>query len=149
MIRTLAFAGLVLALTGCNSTTYYAEGISVAARDRDLAQCEAEARASYPPRLVTRLTPRVFHPGSSTCDATGVCVTEPPYWTGRTPYQEDLNEDIRDRAVVGCMGGRGYAQVSLPICERDAAVTPSVIMAPLGADTCLLRNGGTSLIVAP
>lgn len=149
MTRAFCLALLGLTLSACTFTEYYAEGVSVATRDRDLALCEAEAQAAYPPRLVTRFTPRVFHPGRTSCDASGACVMTPGYWEGGHPYQEDLNEDIRARAVTGCMGGRGYAQVSLPVCDSGAAVTPSTVMAPLTSQTCLLRAGGSSLIVNP
>mgnify|MGYP000126432776 CR=1 FL=1 len=149
MTRPIPLILAVLFLASCQVTEYYAEGQSVAARDRDIALCEAEALASYPPRIVTRYTPRMFRPGRTVCDPMRNCVTSAGFWEGGDPYSEDLNEDVRARAIVGCMGARGYAQVSLPICPADPPVTPSTIMAPLTDRTCIIRNGGTALIVTP
>jgi hypothetical protein len=149
MIRPAAFALTFLTLAACNVTEYYAEGRSVADRDRDIALCEAEAVSAYPPSIVTLYTPRVFHPGQTTCDAAGTCVTSAGYWEGGDPYSEDVNEDLRRRAIAGCMGGRGYARVSLPVCSSDQPVRASTIMAPLTDDTCVVRSGGASMIVNP
>lgn len=82
MIRPAAVALAVLALSACQVTEYYAEGRSLATRDRDIALCEAEALISFPPRIVTRFTPRVFRPGATTCNAAGTCVTSVGYWEG-------------------------------------------------------------------
>ena len=103
----------------------------------------------FPPRIVTRFTPRVFHPGTTSCDAAGNCVTTPGHWTGGQPYSVDLNEGQRATAFAGCMGGRGYARVSLPICPSGQSVRASTVMAPLTDDTCVIRNGGVSMIVNP
>jgi hypothetical protein len=149
MIRPIAVALALLTLSACQVSEYYAEGQSIAARDRDIAICEAEALTTYPPRIVTRFTPRIFHPGQTTCDAAGNCVTSAGYWEGGQPYSEDLNEDLRARAITGCMGGRGYARVSLPVCSSDQPVRASTIMAPLTNDTCVIRSGGASMIVNP
>ncbi|WP_071675028.1 hypothetical protein [Nioella nitratireducens] len=137
------------ALAACDVTEYYAEGRSVADRSRDLAQCEAEALSRYPERLVTRYTPRVFHPGAQTCDASGTCTATPGYWEGGDPYIEDLNEDRRDRALAGCMGRRGYSEIRLPICDPNLNATPSTIMAPLTDSTCVIPARSGALIVSP
>lgn len=149
MIRPAAFFAALLTLSACQVTEYYAEGRSLATRDRDIALCEAEAMTTYPPRIVTRFTPRIFRPGTTTCDAAGNCVTSAGYWEGGQPYTEDLNEDLRAGAVTGCMGGRGYARVSLPTCPADQPVRASTVMAPLTDRTCVIRQGGASMIVNP
>ena len=76
-------------------------------------------------------------------------MTTPGHWTGGQPYSVDLNEGQRATAFAGCMGGRGYARVSLPICPSGQSVRASTVMAPLTDDTCVIRNGGVSMIVNP
>ncbi len=139
----------LIVLAACDVTEYYAEGRSVADRSRDLAQCEADALSQYPERLVTRYTPRIFHPGSQTCDAAGTCTATPGYWDGGDPFVEDLNEDRRARAIAGCMGQRGYAEVSLPVCDPNLNAAPSTIMAPLTDSTCVIPARTGALIVNP
>lgn len=149
MPRSLAVAIAALALAACQSTVYYAEGVTVAARESDLGQCRSEARRDFPPRLETRYTPHVFRPAVQTCDADGSCTVTPPYWDGGAPYTVDRNEPARRQAVVACMGRLGYTQVRLPRCRGDQTVTPSTIMAPLQSDTCLIRTSDSSLVVNP
>lgn len=149
MTRLVLAALLTLPLVGCQYTEYYAEGVSIATRERDRAQCEAEARDAYPPLMETRFTPRVYHPGRVRCDGAGTCEVTPGFWEGGDRYRVDLNEDARDRAIAGCMGGRGYAQVRLPVCERGQTVAPSTVMAPLTAESCLLMTGGSAMFVTP
>ena len=150
--RRLAVPGLLLAslaLAACMTTTsvYYAEGVSVAQRQADFATCEAEARAAYPYLPETRYTPRRLVPPESTCTPEGDCVITPAYWEGGEPFTVDVNEDVRQRAVAGCMGARGYTRIGLPRCEPGAAVTASPIMAPLTGQTCAYRQGGGSTLV--
>lgn len=149
MTRIILTTCALLALTACRFDAYYAEGVTIASRDRDRAQCQAEAQRALPERMVTRFTPRQFHPGTTVCDAANICVINAPYWTGGDPYTVDLNEDQREGAVTSCMAARGYTLISLPSCPTGAPIAASTRMAPLTTDTCLLnrRNGG--LIVNP
>lgn len=142
---------VVLGLSGCAGVqTYYAEGVSLATRDRDIALCERAAVQDFPVEQAIRTRPRVFHPGRQICDAEGRCVLEPGHWTGGEIYTVDLNRDARARAVVGCMGGRGYTLISLPSCNLDGPVAASTVMPRLTEGTCAIsRRGTTPYIVNP
>lgn len=140
--------GMVLALSGCFAIdTYYAEGVSIATRDRDIAICERQAMQDYPILRDIRRTPRVFHPGRQVCDSNGNCVLEPGYWTGGETYTVDLNRNPRARAVVGCMGGRGYTLLSLPVCNLDGPVAASTVMPTLTSETCVVNRQGIGALV--
>ncbi len=149
MKNILFLASSLLALAACQSDTYYAEGVSIGQRDSDLARCNSEAHRDHPPNLITRYTPRVFHPGTQVCTAPGVCHMTAPYWTGGNPYTVDLNRQVRSSTVTGCMADRGYTLISLPSCRQGTA-SASTTMAPLGSDTCLIdRENGGALVVNP
>ena len=141
--------GMVLALSGCFAIdTYYAEGVSIATRDRDVGICERQALVDFPVEQAIRTRPRVFHPGRQICDAEGNnCVLEPGYWTGGEVYTVDLNRSARARGVIGCMGGRGYMLISLPSCNLNGPVAASTIMPALSKDSCAIARGGASPFV--
>lgn len=136
--------GLALGLLGGCGTTglYYAEGVSAAARDVDLAQCQAAALRAFPYLAETRYTERRFVPPTETCTEDGTCTRTRGYFEGGEPYTVDANEDLRRADANACMIQRGYSRVSLPICAAGTAVAASTAMAPLGPDTCILRSRG-------
>jgi len=149
MPRPTLILTALMALSACRFDTYYAEGAAIATRDRDLAQCQAEARRDLPPQLVTRYTPRQFHPGVQQCNAAGICTVSAPYWTGGDPYSVDMNETARAGSETACMAERGYTLISLPACPQGAAVAASTTMAALGTETCLLNRQNGALVVTP
>ena len=149
MPRPALILTALLALSACRFDTYYAEGASIAARDRDQAQCQAEARRDLPVQLITRVTPRQFHPGIRQCDAAGTCTVSAPYWTGGQPYSVDLNEEARAGAETACMAARGYTLISLPACPQGTAVAASTTMAALSPETCLINRQNGALVVTP
>lgn len=149
MKRFLVATLMLASLGGCQTSAYYAEGVSIHERDADQAICRDEARIRYPTNAITRFTPRVFNPGTTTCDAAGTCTTTQGYWSGGEAYTVDLNEDARREAAAACMARAGYARVSLPACSANSGASASSIMAPLNDDSCILRSGGTSMIVTP
>jgi hypothetical protein len=148
--RTLLCAALLLA--GCaRGTVYYAQGVDLATREADFAQCEAQALRDYPVRNQVRFTPRIYVPAERVCNAEGSCVTRRGYFEGGDPYTVDVNAEFRRTATRGCMGTRGYARVGLPFCAPDTAVRFSTVMPPLTDGTCIYRpgGGGASLVVNP
>jgi hypothetical protein len=152
MRPTLAALGAALALAACDTgTIYYAEGVDIATREADYAQCEIAALQEFPVRTEIRYTPSIFVPGRQVCDAQGACTVTPGRFEGGQPYTVDANADIRATATRGCMGERGYARVGLPFCEPETAIRPSVVMPPLGDGTCLYQPGGSgpALVVNP
>ncbi|MBF9059376.1 hypothetical protein HKCCSP123_09290 [Rhodobacterales bacterium HKCCSP123] len=141
-----------MALAACEATTvYYAEGVDLPTRAADLAQCEAQALREYPARTEIRYTPRIYVPADYVCTEAGDCSVVPGRFEGGEPYTVDANSDPRRSATRGCMGERGYARVGLPFCDRDSAVRPSLVMAPLTEATCLYRpaGGGQTMVVNP
>lgn len=149
MPRPAVILTALLALSACRVDTYYAEGAAIAMRDRDLAQCQAQARRDLPERIVTRYTPRRFHPGIPQWTAAGIRTLSPPYWTGGQPYDVDLNEAARAGAETACMAARGYTLISLPACPQGAAIAAATTMAPLTPETCLLTRQNGALVVTP
>ncbi|NKX46442.1 hypothetical protein [Roseicyclus persicicus] len=154
MRPTLAALAAVLALAACDPvapTTYYAEGVDLATRDADYAQCAAQALRDHPVRDEIRFTPRIYVPSRTSCTAAGACTTIPGYFEGGEPYTVDGNAGIRATATRGCMGERGYARVGLPYCAAETAIRPSVVMPPLADGTCLYRpdGRGPALVVNP
>jgi len=149
MPRSALILTALLAVSACRFDTYYAEGAAIAVRDRDLAQCQAEARRDLPERIVTRYTPRRFHPGIPQWNAAGIRTVSPPYWTGGEPYSVDLNEAARAGAETACMAARGYTLISLPACPQGTAVAASTTMARLTSETCLLNRQNGALVVTP
>lgn len=138
-------------LAGCaRFDTYYAEGIPIATRDRDLAQCEAEALVRFPVDIVIRRTPPTLRPPSTTCDAAGACTTTPGHWDWGEAYSVDVNAAARTRAVTGCMGGRGYARITLPACDLRQPPAVATTMPPLAPETCVInRRDGGRIVVTP
>jgi hypothetical protein len=139
-------------LVGCAApTVYYAAGVDLATRAADLSECEALATREYPVRAQTRFTPRLYVPAHRVCRADGTCTTTAGYFEGGEPYTVDANADLRRNAVRGCMGARGYARISLPICAPETRVRLSTVMPPLTEDTCLYRTTGSgpAMIINP
>lgn len=149
MARLSAFLVAFLALGACAQfDTYYAQGVSIAARDRDLAACEALARQQYPVSQSVRVRAPVFRPAITTCNAAGQCVTTGGFWDGPETYVVDVNEGARDRAIVGCMGGRGYTLITLPACRTDGPLAVPTVMPPLSAESCAISRRGTGVLIA-
>lgn len=152
MRPTVIGLGAALALAACDaSTVFFAEGVDLATREADLAQCEALALTEFPVRSQTRFTPRIFVPPETICSASGTCIVRPGYFDGGVPYSVDVNAEFRRTATRGCMGERGYARVGLPFCAPETRVQPSTVMPPLTEGTCLFRwtGDGPPLIVNP
>ena len=151
MILTTLCATLALAACDTGRAIYYAEGVNLPPRAADLAQCEALALQDYPIRTEIRFTPRIFVPARQSCTADGDCTLIPGYFKGGEPYTVDANADLRSRAIRGCMGARGYTQLTLPYCEPGTGVQPSLVMAPLTGATCLYRPGdsGEAMVLNP
>ena len=148
----LAVAMVMLVSSGCaGGTVYYAEGVDIATREADYAQCESLALSEYPVRSQTRFTPRIYVPAHQVCRAGGTCTIVPGYFDGGEPYTVDANAEFRRNAVRGCMGERGYARVALPQCRTETTLRPSPVMPPLTEGTCLYRptGSGPALIVNP
>ncbi|MBF9033625.1 hypothetical protein HKCCE2091_05185 [Rhodobacterales bacterium HKCCE2091] len=149
VMAAAALAGLA-GLSGCFPvTTWHREGVSVAARERDVAQCDARAFAAYPVAARTRVSPPVFHPPVQVCDAAGTCVTRPGWWEPGETYTVDLNEAPREASARACMAARGYTEVRLPPCEGGPIAAPR-IMPPITGESCAVARGpeGT-MIVTP
>jgi len=151
LIACLAALPVLAVLAACvPAPVYYAEGVTLAAREQDLGRCNAQAFASYPVRNVTRYRPRVFVPGTQSCDAAGVCTVTPPYWRGGEAYTVDVNAEARRAGGVACMGERGYARISLPRCAEGTVIQPTTTMPPLTGGTCIWdQTGGVPVVANP
>ncbi len=124
---------ILMLLSGCvPATFYFREGATVAAVDRALADCDADAARSVPVRNETRYTPlRVER--DLVCDANGVCDVE-INTEGGEPYVVDANSDRRQTVVAQCMAAARFTPVTLPACPPAVAR-----VAPAGATTTLPR----------
>ena len=141
-MRTVPLCLILFALAACDlsQTVYYAPGVTVAAREADLAQCQAGAFAQYPVRNETRYTPRRYVPPLQICDANGNCRLRPGFFEGGDPYTVDVNRTPRAAATRACMAAEGYTQIELPRCEPGTTVQRSTGMPPLSAGSCILQN---------
>lgn len=141
----------LLTLAACGGTTlYYAEGVTLAARDADQAQCSEAAGLAYPVALQTRREPPQYIPPQRICDSAGTCITEPGRFEPGDTFTTDVNAGLRSSAAQSCMARRGYSEIGLPFCEDGVAVTASTRMPALTQDTCLLRGyGAAPLVVNP
>ncbi len=150
-MRRLIFLTAFAALSGCGGATlYYAEGVTLAARDADLAQCSEAAGLAYPVALQTRREPPRFIPPRQVCDAAGTCVTYPGGFEAGEVFTTDVNAGLRRAATQSCMARQGYSEIGLPFCANGVVADASTRMPPLTQDSCLLRGyGAAPLVVNP
>lgn len=147
-----SFALLTAALAGCAPQTfYYGPGASVAAVDRALASCTAQAARDVPVVTETRYTPlRVIRYNS--CDGEGNCTPEIDT-EGGEPFEVDVNADRRAAQVQQCMARQGLAPVSLPVCSpavaRAAPAGVTTTLPRLTPQSCVVpRDGGLRIVTA-
>ena len=151
MMRKLIVLTLLASLAGCGGATlYYAEGVTLATRDADLAQCTEAAGLAYPVTLQTRREPPTYVPARQVCDAAGSCVTYPGGFEPGDTVTTDVNANLRRAATQSCMARQGYSEIGLPFCTDGVVVDASTRMPPLTQDSCLLRGyGAAPLVVNP
>lgn len=151
MARSLPAFACAIALAGCvSSNVYYAQGVDVTTRERDFAQCEAQALRDFPYLPEVRFTEHSFVPPTETCTPDGTCTRTGGYFEGGERYTVDANTDLRASAAGACMGAQGYRRISLPYCDEGTAVMPDPRMAELRDGTCVLRRGNApDLVVNP
>lgn len=145
---TIALVLCVL-LIGCLPvSTYYAEGVSVARRDRDNLDCDVAALRDAPVANQTRQSPPLYIPRRS-CDRRGRCYGRGGYWVPGDIYSVDVNARLRSRVKAQCMADRGYRPVKIPACPvsiANAAPPGTTTVLPrLGPNSCAIRNDDGSL----
>lgn len=138
-------------LIGCFPvSTYYAEGVSVAKRDRDELACDVAALRDAPVANQTRQTAPIFVPQRS-CDRHGRCYGGGGYWVPGNVYTVDVNASLRSRVKAQCMADRGYRPVDIPICPvgiaNAAPPGKTTVLPRLGPQSCAIRNEDGSLLI--
>ncbi len=136
-------------LIGCLPVSiYYAEGVSVAKRDRDNLECDVAALRDAPVANQTRQSAPIFVPGRA-CDRHGRCYRSGGYWVPGDVYTVDVNASLRKRVKAQCMADRGYRPVEIPACPVGVAnAAPpgkTTILPRLGPQSCVIRNDDGSL----
>lgn len=146
-MRRLALMSLLL-LTGCVSgNVYYAEGVSLTARDSTLARCEGEALAVFPIDRELRYPPPRYIPARRICDSAGNCHITGGYFRQAAPVSVDVNRDDRRSATLSCMGQNGFQNINLPFCEAGSQAARSNRLPTLTERSCLVRRGDAQPLV--
>lgn len=144
----LLFLLPALLLSACVSgNVYYAEGVSLAARDTQLARCEGRALADFPIDRRLRHPPPVFVPARRICNGSGNCVLRGGYFRTPPPVRVDVNRDERRSAVLSCMGQNGFQNINLPFCESGSQAARSSRLPSLTERSCLVRRGDAQPLV--
>jgi hypothetical protein len=109
-----------LVLTGCTGPmdAWINPGVDATRAERTLLMCEAEARQDFPVAMQTEWNSAITIGGRFCND---------PFCFGAarglpTARQQDVNADLRKRAVDLCMKDAGYTKVQVPQCPAD--ITP-------------------------
>ena len=158
----LIFAGIVI-LSGCNTTIPYKEGSSIAEYERVLYQCKIQANKEVIPRYKERITPITEVPLKKTCTKTksenGLsetleCEEVGGYTIGGEVIREDINTELRKQFVNQCISGKGYANITLPLCKSNQKpnyrLTKSSSLQPLGQSSCIVSGRNqTGWVVNP
>ena len=137
------------ALSACVPlSTYYREGVTLSALERDRTACEVAALRDAPVATVVREGPPRYIPGVRRCDAAGKCITRPGRYVPGPIYSVDVNADLRGRVLQQCMADRGYVPVTIPACSAAIArAAPPVAtnrLPKLRPETCAIRNSDGS-----
>lgn len=138
-------------LIGCLPvSTYYAEGVSVAKRDRDDLECDVAALRDAPVANQTRQSAPIYVPSRS-CDRRGRCYRRGGYWVPGDIYTVDVNAGLRNRIKAQCMADRGYRPVEIPACPlavaNAAPAGATTVLPRLGPQSCAIRNDDGSLLI--
>lgn len=149
-MRFLSVILFCLITTGCFPVSaYYAEGVSVAKRDRDELDCDVAALRDAPVANQTRQSAPIYVP-QRTCDRHGRCHGG-GYWVPGDVYTVDVNASLRKRVKAQCMADRGYRPVEIPICPAGVANAAgpgkTTVLPPLGPQSCAIRNDDGSLLI--
>lgn len=131
-------------------STYYAEGVSVAKRDRDDLDCDVVALRDAPVANQTRQSSPRYVPRRS-CDKRGRCYDRGGYWLPGDYYTVDVNASLRKRVKAQCMADRGYRPVEIPTCPvsiaNSAPPGKTTVLPRLGPQSCAIRNDDGSLLI--
>lgn len=149
-MRVLSAILFCLIATGCFPVSaYYAEGVTVAKRDRDELDCDVAALRDAPVANQTRQSAPIYVP-QRRCDRHGRCYGG-GYWVPGDVYTVDVNASLRKRVKAQCMADRGYRPVEIPICPAGvanaAAPGKTTVLPPLGPKSCAIRNDDGSLLI--
>ncbi len=150
-MKRLVALSLILCSACAPTTIYYREGAGVAAVDRTLARCTAQAARDVPVVLETRYTPlRVVR--DTFCDPDGNCTVEIDT-EGGDAYDVDVNAERRTAAVNQCMARERFTPVTLPPCPpnvaRAAPAGPTTTLPRLTPKSCAVSRDSGVRIVTP
>lgn len=151
-IRTTLLTLPICTLIGCtNLGTYYKEGVTFAALNNTLTNCEVKAAKEVPVKTLIRRTPIYFTPTRTVCEG-DVCRTYGGELRGGDIYTVDANEGLRDRFKAQCMRNQGYDYVEIPRCTSEQlegrVIAPVHRLPRLNSSLCATRmSNGTRGIV--
>lgn len=119
------FALLSLALlAGCVSApvpVVYKTGSTFAQRQSAADLCRIESIEKIPQEIVTEYRPPVYRPGIEECrtdPASGrrYCRERGGFYYPGTSRSRDINAELRERYVAGCLRRSGFEVIAKPIC---------------------------------
>jgi len=145
-MRVIVSLICVSLLAGCLPVrTFYAEGASFAALERDNTRCDVAALRDAPVATQVHQAPPRFVRRRS-CNAAGHCKYHGGYWVPGDVYTVDVNADLRRRVKNQCMADRGYRPVEIPACPSGVAnaapAGPSSTLPRLSENSCAIRTEG-------
>lgn len=110
-VTPLLFTIGLAACAGTSEPVWLKPGTPALTAEREYLDCAADAQRDFPAASRIRSASRITI-GTSFCRG--------PFcyggYTGPDVYDDDPNEDLRDRAVDACMATKGYRPADLPSC---------------------------------
>ncbi|MCM5556168.1 hypothetical protein [Pleomorphomonas sp. JP5] len=127
MRRVVALGALAL-LAGCVSSpvpVVYKAGSSFADRQAAADQCRIESLEKIPQAMVTVIRPPEYRPGFTECredpeSGRRYCRRTGGFVYPGSSHTKDVNAELRERYIGGCLRRAGYEVIAKPICGDDA-----------------------------
>ena len=147
-MRVMAALFLLLITSACLPLqTFYAEGVSFAALERDETRCDVAALKDAPVATVVRQGPPRYVRTRHCSD--GHCTYSGGIWVPGDVYSVDVNADLRARVKAQCMAGKGYRPVEIPACPGNVAQAAppgrTTAFPTLNETSCVIRNKDGSI----
>lgn len=147
MRRVVAMGALAL-LAGCVSApvpVIHKTGSSFAERQAVADQCRIESLEKIPQALVTEVRPPEYSPGFTQCREDPVsgrryCREVGGFFYPGSSRTRDVNSELRERYIGGCLRRSGFDVIAKPICggsEEKAYLASRDNQAPAASLACV------------
>lgn len=155
----LVFVALFLGACSFSDEIIYKEGSSIAEYEKDLLNCKVEGLNRIPRIIITKKKALEQVPGKVRCVETvdedtqeiiSECTTTSTGFEGGEETSKDINEQLRQEFVQGCVSQKGYSTVVLPVCKKPVKqkfsrkLNPRTALEPLMNKSCIISNNDDS-----